>query len=71
MPTGLLPVIPESFPVVELGSTPFLRQDLAFVQGLQLTDLGDDELPCGLRFFAAWACGRQGVPQAGQGLQPL
>lgn len=60
MPTSLLPVTSESLPVVELGSTPLLRQDLAFVQGLQLTDLGDDELPCGLRFFAVWACGRQG-----------
>lgn len=28
MPASLLPVISESFPVVELGSTPLLRQDL-------------------------------------------
>ena len=46
---------------------PLLGEDLAFVQGLQLTNLGDDELAGGLRSASLG----QGVSAAGQRAQTL
>ena len=45
-----------------------LSAHLTFVQGLQLTDFGDDELACGLWSTASF---RQGVSYAGQSTQTL